>query len=109
MPEDKVIKSGQFTLPRLIFLAACGGILFVIVATGWLNVGYLLLTAVLCVLLLLIAMDYGVNMEKVDLSSTPSQAAAGTAAALSSERPATPAVRVQPARRRSGRPAKRRR
>ena len=109
MPEDKVIKSGQLTLPRVVFLAACGGILFVIVAYGWLNIGYLLLTAVLCGLLLLIAMDYGVNMEKVDLSGAPAQAAAGDVPALTSDKPATPAVRVQPARRRTGRPAKRRR
>jgi hypothetical protein len=110
MPEDKVIKSGQLTLPRLVFLAACGGVLFIIVAYGLLNIGYLLLTAVLCGLLLLIAMDYGVNMEKVDLSSNPAQAAAAAqAVGLSQDKPASTAVRVQPARRRPSRAAKRRR
>jgi len=108
MPEDKVIKSGQLTLPRLVFLAACGGVLFIIVAYGLLNIGYLLLTAVLCGLLLLIAMDYGVNIEKVDLSSNPAQAAA-QAVALAQDKPASTAVRVQPARRRPSRAAKRRR
>jgi hypothetical protein len=109
MPEDKVIKSGQLTLPRLLFLALCGAVLFVIVASGWLNVGYLLLTGVLCVLLLLVAMDYGVNLEKVDVSSVPSQVAASAISGLSSERPASSAIRVQPAKRRTSRPAKRRR
>jgi len=109
MPEDKVIKSGQLTLPRLVFLAACGGVLFIIVAYGLLNIGYLLLTAVLCGLLLLIAMDYGVNIEKVDLSSNPAQAAAAQAVAVAQDKPASTAVRVQPARRRPSRAAKRRR
>src|SRR5262249_37257923 len=108
VPEDKAIKSGQLTLPRVVFLAACGGILFVIVAYGWLNIGHLLLTAVLCGLLLLIAMDYAVNMEKEGVSGARAQAAAGDVAGLGSDKRAPPGVRVDPARRRLGGPATRR-
>jgi hypothetical protein len=109
MPEDKVIKSGQLTWSRLFFFLACGVAVYVIIQFGLLNIGYLLLTAILCGLLLLIAMDYGVNIEKVDLSSNPAQAAAAQAVALSQDKPASTAVRVQPARRRPSRAAKRRR
>ena len=106
MPEDKVIKSGQLTLPRFVFLVACGVALFAIINFGLLSIGYLLLTAVLCGLLLLIAMDYGVNMEKVDLTSNPSQAAA-QAAALPQDKPASITARAQPVRSRTSRAAKR--
>jgi hypothetical protein len=75
MPEDKVIKSGQFTLGRLAFLAACGIALFIVVAKGLLLVGYLLLTLVLCVLLFVIAIDYGVDLDKVDFTAAQAPAA----------------------------------
>jgi hypothetical protein len=70
MAEDKLIKSGQFTITRLLFLAACGALIFGVVALGgqFLRFGYLLLTAVICVLLYLISIDYGVTMDKVDTS-----------------------------------------
>jgi hypothetical protein len=73
MAEEKLLKSGQFTLPRLLFLAAVGGVIALFVARGgvWLTVGYLVMTAALCVLLFLIAIDYGVKMEKVDLQGQP--------------------------------------
>ncbi|MGH9759383.1 MAG: hypothetical protein ACREDR_26800 [Blastocatellia bacterium] len=74
MPEDKIIKSGQITAPRILFLALCGAVLVVIVAEGYLKIGYMLLTAVLCVLLGLIAADYGVAMDHVDLAATPAPA-----------------------------------
>lgn len=71
MAEDKLIKSGQFTLTRLLFLAACGAAIVGVVALGgdFLKFGYLLLTAVICVLLYLVAVDYGVNMDAVDTSA----------------------------------------
>ncbi|HLG17241.1 MAG TPA: hypothetical protein VJH03_22520 [Blastocatellia bacterium] len=110
MAEDKLIKSGQLTIPRILFLVVVGGIIVAAVAKGgvYLSVGYWLLTVGLCVLLFLIAIDYGVQMEKVGLS--PQSA------------PGTPALEAQPAvitggssvsaprpKKRGGRPAKRRR
>ena len=76
--RDKVIKSGQLTLPRILFLAVIGGsIVFTVYKGGiYLTLGYWLITLALCVLLFLIAIDYGVNMEKVNLAGNPVQAAA---------------------------------
>jgi hypothetical protein len=71
MAEDKLLKSGQFTIARLLFLAACG---FAIVGVVWLGgrflqIGYLLLSAIICVLLYLVAVDYGVKMDNIDTSA----------------------------------------
>ena len=57
MAKDKIIKSGQFTFRRILFLAVIGGIIVGTVAMGglWLNIGYWLITLGLVVLLLLIA------------------------------------------------------
>ena len=107
MPEDKLIKSGQFTAKRLLFLAASGGILVVVVASGHLNLGYMLLTAVLCVLLFLIALDYGVNMEKVQFSSAAPQPNPNIVPTVDPDKQAAQAQAR--ARKRTGRPAKRRR
>ena len=75
MAEDKLIKSGQLTVPRLIFLAVSGGLIIFFVARGgiWLSVGYFALTLALCVLLFLIAIDYGVKMDKVSFGAQPSE------------------------------------
>jgi len=107
MPEDKLIKSGQFTLKRFLFLILAGLILVGVVWSGQLNLGYLLLTAVLCVLLLLIAMDYGVNMEKVEFGSAAPVPNPNLVAPVDVERQA--AVSRSQARKRSGKPVKRRR
>jgi uncharacterized membrane protein len=104
MADDKLIKSGQFTFARLLFLVACGAIIFGIVALGgkFLSFGYLILTAVICVLLYLVAIDYGVNMDKVD--TTP------TAAATLEPALATGTVTEEArAKRKSAKAAKRRR
>jgi hypothetical protein len=71
MAEDKMIKSGQFTFARLLFLAVCGALIFGFVWMGgeFLKVGYILLTAVICILLYLVAIDYGVKMDSVDTSA----------------------------------------
>jgi len=68
MAKDKIIKSGQFTIRRILFLALAGGIIVGTVAMGglWLNIGYWLITLSLVVLLLLVAYDYGVNFERVE-------------------------------------------
>ena len=110
--RDKVIKSGQLTLPRLLFLAVVGGI---IVSTVWaggvfLSVGYWLITLAICGLLFLIAIDYGVTMEKVTFTSEPVQAAA---AGIEPTAVATPGLKTtlgeaRP-KKRTSRPAKRRR
>ncbi|MBI3654425.1 MAG: hypothetical protein HY231_25635 [Acidobacteria bacterium] len=70
MAEDKILKSGQFTFARLLFLVAAGTVIFGIVALGgkFLSIGYILLTLAICGLLYLIAIDYGVKMDKVDTS-----------------------------------------
>jgi hypothetical protein len=111
--RDKVIKSGQVTLPRVLFLAAIGGIIvFTVYAGGiYLAIGYWFITISICVLLFLIAIDYGVKMEKVNLAVEPVQAAAAAAAAEPATS-ATPGVKatgeVRP-KKRTSRPAKRRR
>lgn len=113
--RDKVIKSGQVTLPRVLFLAAIGGIIvFTVYAGGiYLAIGYWFITLAICVLLFLIAIDYGVKMEKVNLQVEPGQAAAAAAAAaVEPTNAATTGVKaageVRP-KKRTSRPAKRRR
>ena len=71
MAEDKLIKSGQFTFARLLFLAGCGALIFGFVYMGgnFLKYGYILLTAFICVLLYLVAVDYGVSMDTIDTSA----------------------------------------
>ena len=60
--RDKVIKSGQLTLPRILFLGVVGGVIvFTVYAGGiFLTLGYWFLTIAICGLLFLIAIDYGV-------------------------------------------------
>ena len=106
MAEDKIIKTGQLTWPRIFFLLACGAILFVIVATGKVGLGYILLTAVLCVLLFLIMIDYKVDLGTVDLNASPAQPATINQPLENTDSTAPKEVRP---RRRTSRPAKRRR
>ena len=109
--RDKLIKSGQLTLPRILFLAVVGGIIvFTVYAGGvYLNIGYWFLTIAICGLLFLIAIDYGVKMDKVDLAVHPAQAEPVAAS------PAGPAAELKTTmggprpKRRASRPAKRRR
>jgi hypothetical protein len=108
--RDKVIKSGQFTLPRLAFLALVGVVLWAIVFFGgvYLTIGYWLLTLAICGLLYLIAIDYGIKMDKVDLSRNPAQAPATASSALPSE--VAPPISAAPRpKRKGGRSTKRRR
>ena len=108
--KDKVIKSGQLTLPRILFLVVIGIIVAGMVALGgkFLSIGYMVLTLAICGLLYLIAIDYGVHMEKVDPASHPVQTAAiESAPAGEAGRVAAPTEgRVK---RRPSRPVKRRR
>lgn len=108
--RDKVIKSGQLTLPRIGFLVLIGLILWAIVFFGgvFLSVGYWVLTLAICGLLLLIAIDYGVKMEKVDLSAQAAQAAAEVEPASATAELKTTMGGPRP-KRRASRPAKRRR
>ena len=105
-----MIKSGQLTLPRILFLIVIGIIVAGMVALGgkFLTIGYLVLTLAICGLLYLIAIDYGVHMDKVDLTSHPAQTAAlESAPAGETARVAAPTdARVK---RRPSRPVKRRR
>lgn len=109
MAEDKVIKSGQLTLPRLAFLALCGIILFLVVATGQLAIGYLLVSGALCLLLLLVAFDYHVAYDVTAEKTAQSSDQPG--AAVGATEPATPATTPREARprRRTSRSARRRR
>src|SRR6266853_138525 len=98
--RDKVIKSGQLTLPRLLFLIVVGGVIVLTVALGgiWLSIGYWLLTLSICGLLLLIAMDYGIQMDRVDLNpqSLQTVAAVGQAAPTEAAGSASPGeVRIK--------------
>ena len=109
MPEEKLIKSGQLTLPRLVFLALTGALIAFFVARGgvWLTVGYFALTAFLCVLLFLIAIDYGVTMDKVNLQGQPSEGPSlGPSPAAEAFKPTAAEPRPK---RKGSRPAKRRR
>ena len=65
--EDKLIKRGQLTLPRVLSLAAIAGVVVAAVSLGgvWLIIGYWVITLGFCLFLALIAFDYGVEMEKV--------------------------------------------
>ncbi|MCI0488558.1 MAG: hypothetical protein L0229_18370 [Blastocatellia bacterium] len=109
MAEDKLIKSGQITLPRILFLGMVGGIIVATVALGgvWLTVGYWLLTLGISGLLLLIAIDYGVHMEKVDPQAPLGQEVASSESG--SETDAQAASRESRPRRRASRATKRRR
>jgi hypothetical protein len=105
MAEDKLIKSGQFTITRLLFLIGCGALIFAFVALGgkFLSIGYLLLTGFICVLLYLVAVDYGVSMDTVDTTvkspSLPLESAMATGSV-------SEAIK---AKKRSGKSVKRRR
>ena len=113
--RDKVIKSGQLTLPRIIFLAVVGSVIvFTVYAGGvYLSIGYWLLTLAICGLLFLIAIDYGVTMDKVSLTGEAAQSPA-TAEAGASPTPAISttmggAAAAPRPKRKANRPAKRRR
>jgi len=110
MPEDKIIKSGQLTLTRLVMLALAGGLIALFVARGgiWLTIGYFGLTAFLCVLLFLIAIDYGVAMDKVRFQGQPSVGPVPDEAATAREVFTPTAAEPRP-KRKGARPAKRRR
>jgi hypothetical protein len=113
--RDRVIKSGQLTLPRILFLALIGGlIVFTVYAGGvFLSIGYWFLTIAICGLLYLIAIDYGIKMDKVSLTSP------GVPASVAAEVDSAPTPSLKTtmgeaaggarAKRRTSRPAKRRR
>ena len=110
--RDKVIKSGQLTLPRILFLAVVGGIIvFTVYAGGvYLSIGYWFLTIAICGLLFLIAIDYGVKMDKVSLTAEPAQAAAASSESTSATTPSLkPTLGEARPKKRTSRPAKRRR
>ncbi|HVF89766.1 MAG TPA: hypothetical protein VNH22_06840 [Blastocatellia bacterium] len=109
MAEDKVLKSGQITLPRILFLLVAGGLITATVALGgvWLAVGYWMITITLCVLLYLISIDYGVTLDTSDYKAQ----SLAQAAALNSEAGEAPrsALAEAKARRKPTRVTKRRR
>ncbi len=108
MAEEKVIKSGVLTIPRLLFLAVVGLIIFLTVWSGFLAIGYWVMTLALVGLLTLIVMDYGVKKEAMQVGAGSEQAGAintqATAPAVAAASANAPRVR-----RRASRPTKRRR
>ena len=110
--RDKVIKSGQLTLPRILFLAVVGGIIvFTVYAGGvFLSLGYWFLTIAICGLLFLIAIDYGVKMDKVNLTAETAEAGAVRIEPIAATTPGLkPSLGEARPKKRTGRPAKRRR
>ena len=109
--RDKVIKSGQLTLPRLFFLAVVGGLIVAMVAIGGkaLIAGYWIMTLAICVLLYLISIDYGIHMDHVDLTGHPAPPTATPDAAPTEELPRATGSAAPVKRRSTSRPAKRRR
>ena len=108
--RDKVIKSGQLTIPRLLFLAVVGGLIVAMVSLGGkaLIIGYWGLTLAICVLLYLIAIDWRVKMEKVDLTGQAAQTTALPETGVAAEGLKTTMGGPRP-KRRPSRSAKRRR
>jgi hypothetical protein len=108
MAEDKIIKSGQLTLRRIIFMALAGGVIVLMVALGgiWLYIGYWLLTAAICIPLYLIATDYGVDFEQLHANAPAGQATVIEPAVSEAAKVSPGDVRIK---RRTSRPAKRRR
>jgi hypothetical protein len=107
--KDRIIKSGQVTLPRLLFLAAVGGLIVLMVYIGgiWLTIGYWLLTLSIAAVLFLSAIDYGVKMEKVDFATAETSPAVTPAQAVTTTTETRlPAQEARP-KRRSNRPTKR--
>lgn len=109
--RDKVIKSGQLTIPRILFLALVGGIIvFTVYAGGvYLSIGYWFLTIAICGLLFLIAIDYGVKMDKVELNVESAQAAAVVESDTAAPAELRTTMGGPRPKRRASRPAKRRR
>jgi len=73
MAKEQVLKSGQITLPRILFLLVVGGAITATVALGgvWLSIGYWAISLGLCVLLYLIAIDYGITLDTSDYKTLP--------------------------------------
>src|ERR1051325_8572709 len=107
MAEDKLIKSGQITWKRILFLAVSGLLIvgFVWLGGRALSIGYLLLTAAIFVLVYLLAIDYGIHLDKFEkhhhAHSSPDEPL------LAATAPPTP--NPQTPRRRVNKPTKRRR
>jgi hypothetical protein len=102
--EEKIIKAGQLTLPRILFLVACGIILTIIVHYGQLKIGYLLVTLSLCILLIMVAMDVGIELDKYDPTKVADRPEQQPVAPTP-----TPAAAPQIKPKRSKRPPRRRR
>ena len=108
--KDKVIKSGQLTLSRIFFLVVIGVAVAGMVALGgkFLIIGYWVLTLAICGLLYLIAIDYGIHMDKVDVSGHASPTALEATPTAEATR-ITTSAEPRAKRRTTSRPAKRRR
>ena len=108
--RDKLIKSGQLTVPRILFLIVVGGlIVFTVYAGGiFLSIGYWGLTLAICILLFLIAIDYGVNIERVSLATQPAEIA-GAESTTASTTGIKSTLSEPRLKKRASRPAKRRR
>ena len=108
--RDKVIKSGQLTIPRILFLALVGGLIVAMVSLGGkaLIIGNWVLTLAICGLLYLISIDYRIKMDKVDLTGHTAQAAA-VAESIGEGATSKPITSQPRPKKKTSRPAKRRR
>jgi hypothetical protein len=112
MPKEKIIKSGQFTLSRFLFLILCGGLIVASVWGGgvWLTLGYWAISLGLCALLFVVSIDYGINMDKVEFRTPSTAPVASIDTFTSAPAPAVAeSANVARIKRQGKRPAKRRR
>ena len=109
MAQDRNARSGQITLPRVLFLVVIGAIIVGTVALGgvYLTIGYWLISISFCVLLYLVMADYNIKDQVVAPGAAQAAATleAGTPTATATATPAEARAR----KRTGSRPAKRRR
>jgi hypothetical protein len=108
MAQDRSMKSGQITLPRVLFLGVVGAVIVGTVALGgiYLTIGYWLITIGFCVLLYFVMVDYGIKDQVVDPGA---QQAASIETGATTASVGTTAVEARARKRAGSRPAKRRR
>jgi len=105
--EERAMRGRQLTLPRILSLAAIAAVIVAAVSLGgvWLSIGYWVITIGFCIFLMLVAMDYGVEMEEVSLDKAEPEPAAISA----SEHTAAQSITRSRPQSRANRQTKRRR
>lgn len=111
MAKERIIKSGQFTLSRFLFLILFGALIVASVWGGgiWLTIGYWGISLGLCALLFVVSIDYGINMDKVEFRSQAVSTPVASIDTFASSPSVAEAASAARAKRQTKRPAKRRR